>query len=741
MNSFEVAGSTKENDDIPEGLSDPIDKQDIPEKRPEPEKKLTKEELEKYREKGQKMLDSYKRLFITFAKDVSLKFKLSDGFYIDLDSGEVNLDTKWFAGRGFSEDQILWATLHELSHFLDLADDPKGMMDNFSYVRQKAKKTGALLFKKFKDSGIVPPEMLEKISEIYPSEPGQEENLSPIENAAYGIHHKFYNALDDIYVNNVVSRKASRFEEKRKGGNEIKRLYQEKLFRSKDYSKLPLHMQFSYKILRAEMIRDEEVLVSPEIDDIFSKKIEFEGGRYTISEIIEKFLKPRTARNTKPEKRYQIIHKTLEPIFDDLLRKDIEAWNPKSQKDKNKEKEEGPASDLPSIDPETDPEADPETNSEESFDPNPFAEDYKEFDKNNPDKINEKDIKEWAEKQEEIKNNNAIKEAQDKTEKEKARKEQEKKAQEARDMEWAEKNSISAESMKEFRNIESEVAPYLEELSRLWRDIVLGSSKGVDRTREGYFKTGEINIGKTIEDWPKIEKRQLDDVKVMERIIDKERLIEKPELIRVRVVGDMSGSMFQDPMKIKILKQAFVLILSSLKEFNTYLSMNRQSTKSKLEVDTEAWLFGSYVKKIKSFRSDSGKQSEQADIINVFSQMDDNMQDTFDNFVFENINESLTQSAKEKIAKEKILEIVFEITDGASSSPGSTKKEIDKLSQVGVVVKGFQIGKVSREETQVFNSVWNTGQEKRGEVVGNDLRKLIPAISSALKKYLRNVRL
>ena len=74
------------------------------------------EQLKEYQRQGQAMIDSYRKFFITFAKDVSLDFKMSNRFFIDLETGEVNLDTKWFAEKGYSKDQILWAILHELSH-------------------------------------------------------------------------------------------------------------------------------------------------------------------------------------------------------------------------------------------------------------------------------------------------------------------------------------------------------------------------------------------------------------------------------------------------------------------------------------------------------------------------------------------------------------------------------------------------------------------------------------------------
>ena len=42
-------------------------------------------------------------------------------------------------------------------------------------------------------------------------------------------HSKGEYVREDVYVNNVVSRKAPKFEKKRKGGKEIKKLYKDKL--------------------------------------------------------------------------------------------------------------------------------------------------------------------------------------------------------------------------------------------------------------------------------------------------------------------------------------------------------------------------------------------------------------------------------------------------------------------------------------------------------------------------------
>jgi hypothetical protein len=711
--NFEIGVQGDEEKTLPENPGEKTEK-----KRSE----LTPEEYEKYKEIGQKMVTNHDRFFKTFAKDVSLKFKLSDAFYIDFDRGEVHMDTKWFAERGFTKDQIVWANLHELSHFIDFSEDPEAMLENFNHIREEAKQTSEILMKKIEETfSQTNPELVDIIrkAEQPPQTTDQEQKpeekkripMSPLQKAAYKMHHTFYNILDDIYVNNVVARKAPKYEAGRAGGNEIKRLYKEELFSESDYSKLPRHLQFIYTLLRKEMIRDEEVTITDEIKEIFERKITFKSKEYTVKEIIEKLIKPRAGRDTNPNHRYGIIKKTLEPIFKELLNKDIEEWDPKGY-------------------------------AQEGSEMNPFEGDYKQYDDANPDQFSDEEIEKWVNKNEEEKKEEEERKKKQQEEAKKSPNEKAKAAQEEMDKKWAEENQISPETMQKFREIEASVEPYLQELSELWRHIVLGSSPVIERGKEGYFKTGELDIAKVIEEYPKIERKELDDVRVMKRTVSKEGLIQKPELIRARVIGDMSGSVAESESKKRILQQAFVLILSSLQEFNTYLNMNRQRTKSKLQVDSEAWAFGSRAQKIKKLRSESGIADEQVEIVKIFEGLVNDLGSTKDDIPLTEIYTSLSEEDKQKIAQEKILEFVLEITDGGSDDVVASRSAVTSLDEIGVLVKAFQIGQVRPRETENFNYVWNDNRtEKLGEVVGTKVENLLPALTSALKKYLGNVRL
>lgn len=714
---------------------------------PSEEKKQQEKETREYKKQGQEMIDSYRAVFARFAQDISLRFKMSDAFKIDLENGEVHNAAKWYKEKDFSKIQILWANLHELSHFRDWKENPEKMKENFDYIFKLAKKTGAIMMKKWEEKyGASDPEFIEKLKKQIPiSKKNKTQTLNKVEQAAYKIHHTFYNIFDDIYVNNLISRKIPMFEEGGEGASEVKRLYKEKLFAEFDYSNLPRHLQFDYYPIRKQMVPDEEVILSDELSEIMNKKIKFQGKEYTPVEIVENFLKPKKNRDTKAGERYFILKTVLEPVFTELLMKDLDEWEPekpkqqeKKTKDKDKEGEN-----------EEQGEGGEEEEGEESS-VNPFQDDYDEYDENNPDKFGDEEIDDWHKKYSKDKQDEEAREAKEKADEEKGAGEKAEETQNALDNAWCARHKVDYKTLTEFRAIEKEIAPYLEELSKLWRKIVYGGGKEIKIDLQGHFKEGEeIDILKTIEEYPRIEKGDLDKVEIMKKQVRVEIPVKKPELIRVRLSGDMSGSMNEE--KLKILRQCFVLIISSIEEFNKYLNFTRAKTKSKLKADTEGWIFGNTAEKIKFFKSEAGAEKEQEQKIKIVEKMKTAVGNTFDHLPLEKIAESIPNHEKNKILNKKIMEIVFEITDGGSSNANKSREAIEKLLSLGIIVRAFQIGKVNKMEREIFNYVWNmeTGasgelvlrKEPLGEVVGEDIKNLLPSMTKALIKFLKSVRL
>ena len=329
--SFEVAEPTKDPLETPRII--PSD-EGVPSISKTPE---SREDLESYRDRAQAFIDRYSKtgFFASFSGDTSIHFKLGQAFYFDFQKGEVNLATHWFYNKGFSERQILWACMHEIGHFDDFKNDPERLMQNFYHIADEARKTGDTMLRKWEaaldQNDPKQKAFLDSLKQTQPANPDRPEmgSFNRLAQSAYGIHHPFYNWLDDIWVNNSVSRKAASFERGTDGGKEIESLYKDKLFPGLDYSKgESRHRQFINKLLRDDNVPDEQCIVSPDVEEALNLKLKFGGKSYTAKELIATFIKPRTGRDTKAGERYAILKRTLKPIFDELLSKDIADWKP-----------------------------------------------------------------------------------------------------------------------------------------------------------------------------------------------------------------------------------------------------------------------------------------------------------------------------------------------------------------------------------------------------------------------------
>jgi len=634
-------------------------------------------ELLKLTDEINKFLDSHQPLFTTFSRDVSLVFKPqaeAETFSIDLEKGRVILAAKWFWEQGYSLDQILWACFHELSHFCDLKSDPKSMLENFDYINSKGKEARA--------------------------------------------YRTFYNVFDDIFVNQLLANKAPIYEAGSPGAEEIKKLYEKKLFERKDYRNIPRHLQFLYAILRKRMVPDEEIILDPEVQEIIDEGVKIWGEKYTFDEFLKKYISPTVSTFTKeenfPEKRYKILRQKIEPIFTKLLAEDQE--DPKFKKPRKGEPGEGKG------------------------EPN-FDDYYDEFDKKNPDQIDPEKIKEWAINEQEKNEEEERKKQEEKEEEAKTPQQRAKEVQQRMDGKFAQDHNIPLPLMKRFRRIETKINPYLEELSSLWRSIVYGRSEDIRVALEGFYKTGiDIAIPEVIKEWPKIETGRLEETRIYIRPVEKIIMRERPELIRVHLVCDLSGSM--DEAKREILKQTVVLLLRSLEEFQSYLNMTRNLTKSKLNVATEVWGFGDRAERLKDLNKGfTSKDAEQdrVGIIKTIGRLDENFGSTFDDKALWPIarNIETEPGAIEAIKKEKIMEIVIEITDGGSSDKSSAIKAVKKLEDLEVICRAIQIGETGEDEKKTFKEVW----KDKGEAIGKKIENLPKAVAVILAKYLGAIKL
>jgi hypothetical protein len=740
--------------------------------------------LEEYKKQGEDFVNSHRKLFASFAEDVSIKFKMLDKFQIDYQTGIVQLDSNWFFERGYNKEQILWAVFHELSHFRDFANDKEGLLGSFEYIKGKA--------------------------DVLAKETGMDQNL------AYKTYHTLFNCLDDIYVNKVVSRRASYYESNRQGGKHVEELYREKLFKDTDFTKveqgdgsfteMPHHLQFAFYLLRKAMLPDQDIVMSAEVKKALDTKIVIDSKEFTVESMIKTFMLPNKFKDTKASVRHDFLKKYIEPIYEGLIQKDINEnkdpetnqqnnSNPESgdqnsggnegikdgsksenSSDENKDKGESGADDVkPNSGEEKQGEQQAEfgngdSKNEEHKNGEPNGSDSKkenatgsensagenkqekqaqkfkewsnihaEFESKSPDQLSEDDIKKFTEHQDVKKEEQKAKELESKKQPQ-----NEKTLQTNLDRDWADSHKIEGRDilreLQSLRQVEESIMPYLNSLTELWQNIIAGNSVAIDYAKDSAHVSGsELNIDSVIDNMGAIYASQ-SAPRIYDKITTKEAIVQKPEVIRIRLVVDKSGSM-DDGIKQKVLAQTLVLILRSLQQFNEMLNLTRGSTGSKLKVETQVLGFSSRLSIIKKLESEVTEDDPTIEILNTLKMSGAENGYTYDNLALNHVINSQDELSKQRIKQGKVLDVLFEITDGGSSNEDSSKEAVNKLDEAGVYANAFQIGKVDESEKRAFNNVWNTEGNKKGLVVGGNIEKLLPAITEALKKYLSGVRI
>ena len=204
-----------------------------------------------------RFLDARRQLFSAFAKDSSLNFKLSahgngDTFAFDAKSFTVKMPLSWFENGKYSESELAFVLYHELSHFADMRKNPKAYLASFDYTEKKGEKLAG---------------------EYVLSHPDKASKKLRIAKFFEKELNDLYNCLDDIYVNDLVVSRASKYGYG-DGRASVVSLYKKTGYENQDLTKLPFHQQLTCALLRDAMVGKElgNSIVSEEVGQVLSKK-------------------------------------------------------------------------------------------------------------------------------------------------------------------------------------------------------------------------------------------------------------------------------------------------------------------------------------------------------------------------------------------------------------------------------------------------------------------------------------
>src|SRR4030066_1568857 len=123
---------------------------------------------------AQELIDSHRRFFTTFAQDISVRFRIGEDNAFDPQTGMIYLKDSLFSEGKITGPQGIWICFHELSHCKDLANDPTGGKDYYTYLDKKGaefaeiinqhrrQKTGVEPTEVQKDGALQTPQQLHK---------------------------------------------------------------------------------------------------------------------------------------------------------------------------------------------------------------------------------------------------------------------------------------------------------------------------------------------------------------------------------------------------------------------------------------------------------------------------------------------------------------------------------------------------------------------------------------------------
>ncbi len=629
-------------------------------------------------------LASVQRELQSFAQDSSLKYKAGKGFCIDLSTGTIQIDARWFQEQGYEKGQIYWALLHEICHFRDLVQDKEG----FDKARSRYQNAGK--------------QIRPQVTEIIAGR-GKKNPEKMAERFLTRAYHRFQNFFDDVYVNSLVRAKAPRFNYGQ-GSDLVKKLYREKLFPGTDYTSQPQHLQFLYACLRTAMLPDEEIVVSPEVEEALNEQRRYFGENINAFGVV-KSIQESTLDKKSAEVRAAQVLEIIEPAFRKFLLKDLE--------------------NMPESPPPTEPPQSGEGDDDGELDP--FAEDYDDYDKRSPDQISEKDMDDMAKK-----TRDKIKKGEE--DRKKTPVERAKEAREVADRAFGDKYDIDERAMKRYRDVEKRVEDYMEELAKVWRGIIDNGWQS-QRVEVGFFQSGNLNIPEVIRQWSTIKKDPA-KARVMTRSEDERIPVGKPECIRFRFMGDGSTSM--EGEKLQALMDTFVLVNGSFGELGRMLDETRWATKTPLVIETQAWMFGSEPKIIKPLET-AGTENDNADLIRSMKEVNAGYGGTNDHIALATINADIPVEEDAKRREGKIKEICIFVTDGGSSNPLAVRAEVEDMLDRGILMLGVQIGEVSEGEKASFASIWIDGFPKPFGIVVKDPKDLPKAIAEVLRHQLKDL--
>ncbi len=600
-------------------------------------------------------------------------------FAFNLENNTIYINSMFFEKLGFSKEKTIFATLHEIEHFMEK-------------IQMLGEEGGEKNFERY---------------------------LKNLETSkAFGLMD---NCIADIRENRSVVSKTN------KGMKDLEEnIYKEDLFPESDFTSEPDHIQFCQAILREARVQNEKCNVSALVRDKIDELAKVKG-----------LMNIMTNPQTPMSMRLKLQDKYIWPKVQELLEKDIEEKKNPSQPDNNNqdgsnsEDKKGDNNNDAREEKNNENQNDSKKSGEKESGENKKAGGEKKKVETDPDKIFSDDYEKAFKK---IPNAVSIEETK-KAFKE-WKEEKNKNNPDKIDEEYAEKIGVEKRDLQEYRktveSVQKIVNPetnvnVLEELRALFNRII---SK---RFKERLVPRYPMEEGDELSDPAQL----VSDVKsgnlnpkVWEDTEFKEKRGDKFGEIEITLICDRSGSM-SDGYGQKAIEQrkSAVLMMEVLKDFAELCDEEKTRIDKPLEIKSEIYSFASS-EEDKTPLKKMGKELGEAERINVLKKLFDLPGSTTDFNCLEAINEGLENGTKQKIAMGELKKIVFVFTDGGSDDVSRVQKSLKRLRDAGIIVVGVGLTKEG-ESTR-------TTYAPNAEVV-DDVSNLSIVLGGLLKEHLKDI--
>ena len=273
---------------------------------------------------------------------------------------------------------------------------------------------------------------------------------------------------------------------------------------------------------------------------------------------------------------------------------------------------------------------------------------------------------------------------------------------------------ITEEDIREYIALENKLAPMLEVMAQRWLEIINNIATKIEIFRDKYYFTGKIDLKKVQRYLPEMEAGlEVDQRRVFEQFIERIDSDVRPQMLRVGLLVDNSGSMENHVNEIRT---SVMLLLGSLRSFRNLFRDRmkdilgpQHGAPIDVVCDSEIRLFDEHARLVMPFVHNDMSFIDAEASTRSFPEMNP-MQEAINTIIsFKKIrpyggtydleswkhivavrdNPDVRRYIKEK----RMSDVVFQISDGGiGSDPEQSGILVKRLRDIGVKVAGFAIG-------------------------------------------------